>query len=478
MLARLHSGRWTCTSSGRSPPLPNARRSMPSSVPRSPAGWAASAGRAWTATPPAAATRSAPALAAPAGAARRPGSGRLDQPARPELHLAAARGAAGRGLRRGDLLRAVRDEPPPAGRGPRLRRHRVPARRRGRDLCRPGADARSRRRPRTATAASGWLRSPCLGLCERAPAALITAAGERRTASRARRRSMPPGSSPAGRRWNPAPTRRRSRRPATRRSDSSAASGVVDPASLDDYRANGGYAALARALEMGRRPSSRRSPLRSSWAVAAPRSRPVASGRPWPGSPPSPTTSCATPTSRSPARSRTASLIEGDPFAVVEAMTIAAFATGASLGYLYIRGRVPGGRGGRPRGDRRRARRRTCSASDILGSGFSFDIEVRRGAGAYICGEETALFESIEGKRGEPRNKPPFPVEVGLFGKPTVVNNVETLVNVPLILEMGGDAYAAHRHRGLDRPEAVLPVRARRAARRVRGRVRRRRSAT
>ena len=75
--------------------------------------------------------------------------------------------------------------------------------------------------------------------------------------------------------------------------------------------------------------------------------------------------------------------------------------------------------------------------ADILGSGFAFDIELRRGAGAYICGEETALFESIEGKRGEPRNKPPFPVEVGLFGKPTVVNNVETLVNVPLILRDG-----------------------------------------
>jgi NADH-quinone oxidoreductase subunit F len=74
---------------------------------------------------------------------------------------------------------------------------------------------------------------------------------------------------------------------------------------------------------------------------------------------------------------------------------------------------------------------------DILGSGFAFDIEVRRGAGAYICGEETALFESIEGKRGEPRNKPPFPVEIGLFGKPTAVNNVETLANVLAILEDG-----------------------------------------
>jgi NADH-quinone oxidoreductase subunit F len=78
-----------------------------------------------------------------------------------------------------------------------------------------------------------------------------------------------------------------------------------------------------------------------------------------------------------------------------------------------------------------------------LGSGFAFDIELRRGAGAYICGEETALFESIEGKRGEPRNKPPFPVEVGLFGKPTVVNNVETLANVPLIVLGGGEAFAA-----------------------------------
>ena len=79
---------------------------------------------------------------------------------------------------------------------------------------------------------------------------------------------------------------------------------------------------------------------------------------------------------------------------------------------------------------------------DILGSGFAFEIEIRRGAGAYICGEETALFNSIEGKRGEPRNKPPFPVEVGLFGKPTVVNNVETLANVPLILRDGGEAFA------------------------------------
>ena len=164
--------------------------------------------------------------------------------------------------------------------------------------------------------------------------------------------------------------------------------------------------------------------------------------------------------------------MEGDPFAVVESMTIAAFATGASQGYLYIRGEYPRGRGADPRRDRRRARGRLLGA-DILGSGFAFDIELRRGAGAYICGEETALFESIEGKRGEPRNKPPFPVEVGLFGKPTVVNNVETLVNIPLILEMrrrrGLCARSARRARPARSSSAC---RQRRAARRLRGRVR------
>jgi NADH-quinone oxidoreductase subunit F len=134
-------------------------------------------------------------------------------------------------------------------------------------------------------------------------------------------------------------------------------------------------------------------------------------------------------------------ILEGDPFAIVEAMTIAAVATGASVGFLYIRGEYPEAEAA-VRGAVTSARAASLLGPDILGSGTAFDIEVRRGAGAYICGEETALFESIEGKRGEPRNKPPFPVEVGLFGKPTVVNNVETLLNIPLILELGGEAYA------------------------------------
>jgi NADH-quinone oxidoreductase subunit F len=129
-------------------------------------------------------------------------------------------------------------------------------------------------------------------------------------------------------------------------------------------------------------------------------------------------------------------LMELDPFAVVEAMTIEAFATGASRGYLYIRGEYPLGEA-RIQHAMDAARAAGYLGDDVAGSGWSFDIELRRGAGAYICGEETALFESIEGKRGEPRNKPPFPVEFGLFGKPTAVNNVETLANVLLILGDG-----------------------------------------
>jgi NADH-quinone oxidoreductase subunit F len=135
-------------------------------------------------------------------------------------------------------------------------------------------------------------------------------------------------------------------------------------------------------------------------------------------------------------------VMEGDPFSLVEAMTIAGYALGTHRSYLYIRGEYP-----------RAARHVACAievakkegllGEDILGSGFDFDIEIRMGSGAYICGEETALFNSIEGFRGEPRQKPPYPAEAGLFGIPTAINNVETLINLPLIVLEGGDAYAA-----------------------------------
>ena len=134
--------------------------------------------------------------------------------------------------------------------------------------------------------------------------------------------------------------------------------------------------------------------------------------------------------------------MEGDPFALIEAMTIAGFATGCEKGFIYIRGEYPLATQ-RLNHAIGLARRAGLLGDDILGRGVRFEIELCRGAGAYICGEETALFNSIEGFRGEPRNKPPFPTEAGLFGAPTLVNNVETLVNVPGIVLAGGAAYAA-----------------------------------
>jgi NADH-quinone oxidoreductase subunit F len=126
--------------------------------------------------------------------------------------------------------------------------------------------------------------------------------------------------------------------------------------------------------------------------------------------------------------------MEEDPFAIIEAMAIAALATGCGKGFIYIRGEYP------LAASRLQHAIDTSRAAGLLGG---FDIEIRRGGGAYICGEETAIFESIEGRRGEPRNKPPFPVHAGLFGKPTVVNNVETLANVPHIILEGAAAFAA-----------------------------------
>jgi NADH-quinone oxidoreductase subunit F len=134
-------------------------------------------------------------------------------------------------------------------------------------------------------------------------------------------------------------------------------------------------------------------------------------------------------------------LMEGDPFALVEALTICGLATGAEQGFVYIRGEYPQCEA-RVTYAIDAAREAGLLGEDVGGAGFRFDLEIRRGAGAYICGEETALFNSIEGKRGEPRSKPPFPAQVGLFGKPTVVNNVETLVNVPDIVLEGGAGWA------------------------------------
>jgi NADH-quinone oxidoreductase subunit F len=132
--------------------------------------------------------------------------------------------------------------------------------------------------------------------------------------------------------------------------------------------------------------------------------------------------------------------MEGDPYAVLEGMILAGYAVGAEHGLIYIRGEYFRAR--ELFEDLvERARQEGFLGKDILGSGFSFDVEVHPGAGAYICGEETALFESLEGKRGFPRLKPPFPTTHGLFGKPTVINNVETLAAASWIIAHGADAY-------------------------------------
>ncbi|OQA92325.1 MAG: NADP-reducing hydrogenase subunit HndC [Elusimicrobia bacterium ADurb.Bin231] len=133
-------------------------------------------------------------------------------------------------------------------------------------------------------------------------------------------------------------------------------------------------------------------------------------------------------------------IMEGDPHTLLEGMAIAGYAVGASVGYIYIRGEyaISINRLNKAIED---ARSYGLLGKNILGSGFDFEIEIKKGAGAYVCGEESALIESIEGSRGEPRKKPPYPVVSGLWAKPTVVNNVETLANVPRILENGAEWY-------------------------------------
>ncbi|UCH79626.1 MAG: NADH-quinone oxidoreductase subunit NuoF [Nitrospiraceae bacterium] len=134
-------------------------------------------------------------------------------------------------------------------------------------------------------------------------------------------------------------------------------------------------------------------------------------------------------------------ILEKNPHLLLEGMAISAIALGSEQGYIYLRGEYPDARD-ILEASIRQANDRGYLGDDILGKGLTFNIHVHQGAGAYICGEETALIESIEGKRGQPRSKPPFPVNQGAWEMPTIVNNVETLANIPYIIEIGGDAYS------------------------------------
>jgi NADH-quinone oxidoreductase subunit F len=288
-----------------------------------------------------------------------------------------------------------------------------------------------------------WFRSPCLGLCERAPAALVTVAGD--TPSETAMTQVAVDEALTVLRTGKAPCPP----PETRLPQFGAPElrllrrvGRVGPTSLDAYRADGGYTSLRRALALSPDGVIREvtdAKLVGRGGAAFP------TGRKW--------DSVARATVRphylvcnadesEPGTFKDRVLMEEDPFALIEAMTIAGYATGCEQGYLYVRAEYPLA-AERLAGAIAQARARGLLGDDVMGHGVRFDIELRRGAGAYICGEETALFNSIEGFRGEPRNKPPYPVEEGLFGKPTVVNNVETLVNVLEIIRDGGPAYAA-----------------------------------
>lgn len=230
--------------------------------------------------------------------------------------------------------------------------------------------------------------------------------------------------------------------------------GVIDPLSLTDYRAHGGLAGLSRALGMDRAGIVQEvtdSGLRGRGGAGFP------TGIKWK------TVSDARADRKyivcnadegDSATFADRMLMEGDPFCLIEGMVIAGLATGATKGYVYIRSEYPVAievmqravRIGRDHG---------LLGLSVLGSGHAFDMEIRVGAGAYVCGEETSLLNSLEGKRGIVRAKPPLPALQGLFGKPTVVNNVLSLASVPIILAKGAVFY---RDFGIGRSRGTMPL--------------------
>lgn len=284
----------------------------------------------------------------------------------------------------------------------------------------------------------GWVRSPCLGLCERAPAVLMTKAGELPSC-----RVVAPSPASADELLRAVDANSEidaepveSSVPQSGNSSLQLLSRIGVPAgsNLDAYRRSGGFEAFDLALARG--PDWVIGEIEASGLVGRGGAA-FPTGRKWRAvaTASGPKYLVCNADESEPGTFKDRVLMEGDPYAVIEAMSIAAFATGCSRAYIYIRGEYP------------RATEALRKAIGAVRAAGLLDracpIEIRRGAGAYICGEETALFNSIEGYRGEPRNKPPYPTESGLFGRPTIVNNVETLANVPRILLGGGAEFAA-----------------------------------
>src|SRR5918993_55110 len=270
--------------------------------------------------------------------------------------------------------------------------------------------------------------APCLGLCDHAPAVLVgeTAVGRaapKQAAEISARSVERPFSFVGG---------------DIRILTSNCGQGY--PTSLADYSRGGGYQGLKKALTMA--PQDVIAEMKAAGLVGRGGAA-FPTGIKWEGAAKAtgqPKYIVCNADESEPGTFKDRILMEDDPHRNIEGMIIAAHAVGARRGYIYIRGEYP--YAFKVMGDAvAEARQAGFIGENILGSGLSFDIEMRLGAGAHICGEETALLESIEGKRGLPRIKPPFPTTDGLFGKPTVINNVETFCNVPLILERGAAEY-------------------------------------
>ncbi len=288
-------------------------------------------------------------------------------------------------------------------------------------------------------AGAAFVRTPCLGLCDRAPAALIAKSGLAPSMLQ-----LAPAGAPSIVRAMEDDGAASDRRPTLAGGTHLSLLrnvGRTDPQSLDDYIAQGGYAMLARAFELG--PKGVIAEVAAAKLLgrggaafpAASKMQAVADA------PAAPHYLVCNADESEPGTFKDRVLMEGDPFALIEAMTIAGYAIGSERGYIYLRGEYPLA-ARRLENAIEKARARGLLGENVMQRGYRFEIDLRRGAGAYICGEETALFNSIEGKRGEPRNKPPFPAQAGLFAKPTLINNVETLANLLPVLRDGGAAYA------------------------------------
>ncbi|NMN56987.1 formate dehydrogenase iron-sulfur subunit [Xanthobacter sp. SG618] len=230
--------------------------------------------------------------------------------------------------------------------------------------------------------------------------------------------------------------------------------GIIDPLSLTEYEAHGGYRGLKRAIDLGPTATVEEvvdSGLRGRGGAGFP------TGIKWRTVAAAPADQKYIVCNADEGDSGTFAdrlIMEADPYCLIEGMTIAGLAVGATKGFVYCRSEYPLAFVVMEKAIEK-ARMAGLLGDNILGSGVSFDMEMRMGAGAYVCGEETSLLESLEGKRGLVRAKPPLPAHVGLFGKPTVINNLVSLATVPIILDKGGKFY---RDFGMGRSRGTMPI--------------------